>query len=130
MVNIQKMEQEDYLETIYNLHKEKGHIRASDIAKSLELSKPSITQMMQRLKREGLVKYEPYMPITMTAKGKKIGKDVAEKHKVLAEFFTLLGISEKIQERDIHGIEHSLSPITLKKLRKATKFLRQKGFNE
>lgn len=123
------MEQEDYLETIYNLHKEKGHIRASDIARRLDLSKPSVTQMMQRLKRDGLVKYEPYMPIEMTPKGRKIGKSVAERHAVLAEFFTLLGISEKVQERDIHGIEHSLSPVTLNKLKKVTKFLRKKGFS-
>lgn len=123
------MEQEDYLETIYELDTEKGHVRSSDIAERLELSKPSVTQMMQRLKRDGFVVYEPYMPIKLTKKGHKIGKGVAERHKVLAEFFTLLGISEKVQERDIHGIEHSLSPITLKKLKKVTKFLEKKGFS-
>lgn len=122
------MEREDYLETIYNLEKEKGHIRISDIAENLKLSKPSVTQMMQRLKKEGTVIYEPYLPLKLTLKGKKIGKSVAERHKVLAEFFTLLGIANKVQERDIHGIEHSLSEITLKRLRQVNKFLKLKNF--
>lgn len=111
------MEQEDYLETIYNLECTPGHARISDIAKILELSKPSVTQMMQRLDKEGYVIYKPYYPLKLTSKGKQIGKCVAERHKVLAEFFTILGVPKKIQEKDIHGIEHCLSPITLKKLK-------------
>lgn len=118
------MEQEDYLETIYNLAKEKGEIRTSDIAKTLNLKKPSVTQMMQRLKREGCVLYDPYSKIQLTPKGKKIGKKVAERHEVLSEFFTLLKIDKRTQEKDIHGIEHSLSPVTLKKLRELTKHLK------
>ena len=118
------MEQEDYLETIYELEKEKGFVRSSDIAERLDLSKPSVTQMMQRLKRDGLVEYEPYTPIQLTKAGEKIGKGVAERHAVLAEFFTYLKIPKDIQEKDIHGIEHSLSPITLKKLRKLNSFLK------
>lgn len=124
------MEREDYLETLYNLQKEKGHIRISDIALALSISKPSVTQMMQRLKKEHCVSYEPYSPIKLTKKGHEIGKSIAERHKVLAEFFTILGISKAVQERDIHGIEHSLSTITLRRLREVSKFLKQKGFRK
>lgn len=122
------MEQEDYLETIYNLEKEKGHIRVSDIAQELNLSKPSVTQMMQRLKKEKCVEYEPYLPLKLTDKGKKIGQKVAERHKVLADFLTILGIPDNIQEKDIHGIEHSLSDITVKELKQVTSFLKDKNY--
>ena len=117
------MEKEDYLETIYNLKKEKNYIRISDIAETLGLSKPSVTQMMQRLKKEGLVDYEPYKPLKLTARGNKIGRGVADRHQVLSEFFTLLGVSNDIQKKDIHGIEHYLSPVSFKKLKKVTLFL-------
>lgn len=120
------MEQEDYLETIYKLHIEQGLVRISDIAKILKLSKPSVTQMMQRLEKDGCVTYKPYFPLQLTNKGRRIGKKVAERHEVLAKFFTLLKIPPKIQERDIHGIEHSLSPITLKRLKEITNFLKKK----
>lgn len=120
------MEQEDYLETIYELALKQGLVRISDVAKILNLSKPSVTQMMQRLEKDKCVIYKPYLPLRLTSKGKQIGKKVAERHKVLAEFFTLLKIPEKIQKKDIHGIEHSLSTITLKKLRALTAALKKK----
>jgi Mn-dependent DtxR family transcriptional regulator len=122
------MEKEDYLETIYELYQELGHIRVSDIAKALNLSKPSVTQMMQRLQKDQCIQYEPYQPIKLTPKGSKIGKKVAERHKVLAEFFTILDIPPRIQEKDIHGIEHYLSPITLKKLKEVSKFLKKNKY--
>lgn len=122
------MEQEDYLETLHDLEKELEYVRISDVAKALNLSKPSVTQMMQRLEKDGCVKYEPYSPLKLTTKGRRIGKKVAERHKVLAEFFTILGIPEKTQEKDIHGIEHCLSSSTLSQLKKASKFLKDKGF--
>ncbi|PIR55478.1 transcriptional regulator [Candidatus Peregrinibacteria bacterium CG10_big_fil_rev_8_21_14_0_10_36_19] len=122
------MEQEDYLETIYKLKEEKGLVRISDIAEVLQLSKPSVTQMMQRLEKEGCIEYKPYYPIELTTQGKKIGKGIAERHEAIAEFLTLLEIPNNIQEKDIHGIEHSLSPITLKRLKEVTKFLKNKSF--
>ncbi len=122
------MEQEDYLETIYDLLKEKGDIRISDIAEVLNVSKPSVTQMMQRLEKEECILYEPYARIKLTEKGYKKGKSVAQRHKVLAEFFTILGISKHVQEKDIHGIEHSLSETTLKKLKEVSAFLKKKRF--
>lgn len=120
------MEKEDYLETIYKIGLNSSHVRISDLAKELKLSKPSVTQMMQRLEKEGCVNYKPYLPLKLTKKGQNIGKQIAERHKVLAEFFTILGIPKRIQEKDIHGIEHCLSPTTLAKLKTLTKKLRKK----
>lgn len=122
------MEQEDYLETIFDLKNENDHVRISDVAKALGLSKPSVTQMMQRLHKEGCVIYKPYFPLALTNKGQKIGKGIAQRHKALAEFFTILGIPESTQEKDIHGIEHSISPTTLKKLKEVTKFLQKNNY--
>lgn len=122
------MEQEDYLETIYKLSLEKKRVGISDIAKALDLSKPSVTQMMQRLDKDGCVIYKTYAPLKLTAKGKRIGQKIAHRHKILAEFFTLLGISKHIQERDIHGIEHYLSPVTRRRIKEVIQFLKKKGF--
>ena len=122
------MKKEDYLETIYNLQKDLDFVRISDIALAMNLKKPSVTQMMQRLNEAGCVTYKAYNPIKLTKKGESIGKKVAERHKVLEEFFTILGIQKNIQEKDIHGIEHHLSPSTLEKLKLVNKFLINKKF--
>lgn len=122
------MEQEDYLETIYKLAKKQAFVRISDLAKELKLSKPSVTQMIQRLEKEGYISHSPYSPLKLKGKGRRIGKKVAERHEVLAEFFTVLDIPKRIQEKDIHGIEHCLSPLTLTRLRRTTRFLKIKKF--
>jgi DtxR family Mn-dependent transcriptional regulator len=122
------MLQEDYLETIYTLSQNLKTVRISDIAKELRLRKPSVTQMMTRLEKKGLVRHHPYLPIELTSAGRRIGKNVAERHRILHEFFTYLRISRGIEEKDIHGIEHCISPVTLKKLKKVNSFLKDNKF--
>ena len=122
------MQQEDYLETLFTLERTTGCLRTSDVARSLKLRKPSVTQMMQRLQRGGLIEYKPYFPISLTRKGRAIGRRIAERHAVLTAFLTLLGIPKKEQEKDIHGIEHHVSPLTLRRLKDVTDFLRRKRY--
>ena len=121
------MEREDYLQTIAGLEKAFVEARVSDIAKALQVSKPSASQMVERLKKEGYLSHQPYAALQLTPKGKRAAATVIERHEALEDFFTTLGISKKIQERDIHGIEHYLSPVTLNKLRALTKFLKEIG---
>lgn len=122
------MQKEDYLETLYDLEKTTGCLRTSDVARTLKLRKPSVTQMIQRLAKDGFVSHKPYFPISLTPKGRAIGRKIAEHHAVLAAFLTLLGIPRHSQEKDIHGIEHHLSPLTLRRLKDVTAFLRRKGY--
>ncbi len=122
------MQQEDYLEALYNLERTAGCLRTSDVARALKLRKPSVTEMMQRLAKDGFVHYKPYFPISLTPKGRAVGRKIAERHAVLAAFLTLLGIPRRSQEKDIHGIEHHLSPLTLRRLKDVTVFLRKKGY--
>src|SRR4051794_1863043 len=51
---------EDYLERILELINSKGYARVIDIAAALKISQASVTNMVQRLDAEGLLKYEKY----------------------------------------------------------------------
>jgi len=115
---------EDYLETIYIIEQEKDSVRVNDIAKELSISLPSVTGCIRRLTKKGLLEYENYGPIRLTPKGRRLGKGVYEKHKLLAEFFMLLGIDEKTAIHDACLAEHILSKKTLDRLRS---FVRKKG---
>lgn len=119
------MDQEDYLHAIYELTSKGIEARISAIANVLKVRKPSVSQMAERLKRQGFISYQPYQDITLTAKGRRIALAIHDRHEALADFFTTIGIPKKVQEHDIHGLEHYLSPITLKKLRAITKFLKE-----
>jgi Mn-dependent DtxR family transcriptional regulator len=105
---------EDYLERIHELIEAKGSAHVADIAQSLNVGQPSVTSMVQKLADNGYLRYEKYRSITLTDEGRAVALHIRDRHIVLANFFTLFGLDDETQARDIEGIEHHLSPDTLK----------------
>jgi Mn-dependent DtxR family transcriptional regulator len=116
---------EDYLEKIYELMKEKGYARVSDIASSLSVQPSSVTKMIQKLDEKKLVTYEKYRGIVLTAKGEQLGRTMKQRHKRLEEFLRILGIGEETIQRDVEGIEHHVSPSTMNALNNLVLFFEQ-----
>src|SRR3989442_8264894 len=86
---------EDYLEQILDLINTKGYARVVDIAEGLKISQASVTNMVQRLDAEGLLKYEKYRGLVLTTAGETLARNIMHRHQLLTDFFTLLGIDEK-----------------------------------
>ncbi len=107
---------EDYLEAIYELHKAKGYAKAVDISGKLGVKPPTVTNMMQKLNKEGLLKYEKYREVALTARGVKIAKGVSERHSKIMKFLTILGVDSKTAYTDTEGIEHHVHPSTTRKI--------------
>lgn len=104
---------EDYLERIQELMDEKGYARVVDIANSLDVKQASVTNMVQKLAEMGYLDYEKYRGLTLTEKGSAVAAQVQKRHATLARFFSLLGLDELTQLKDIEGIEHHLSQETV-----------------
>lgn len=100
---------EDYLEKIYKLINEKGYARVSDIAEGLEVHPSSVTKMIQKLDKDNYLIYERYRGLMLTTKGKKMGKRLMDRHKLLEDFLHLIGVQEDNIYKDVEGIEHHLS---------------------
>jgi Mn-dependent DtxR family transcriptional regulator len=100
---------EDYLERIYRLIDEKGYARVSDIAEGLDVHPSSVTKMIQKLDKDDYLVYEKYRGLVLTAKGKRIGKRLVDRHKLLETFLELIGVREENIYQDVEGIEHHLS---------------------
>ncbi|MGG1515278.1 transcriptional regulator MntR [Paenibacillus oryzisoli] len=100
---------EDYLERIYKLIDEKGYARVSDIAEGLEVHPSSVTKMIQKLDKDNYLIYEKYRGLILTPKGKKMGKRLMDRHELLENFLTLIGVHEDNIYKDVEGIEHHLS---------------------
>src|SRR5207245_10804598 len=96
---------EDYLERILELINVKGYARVVDIASSLEISQASVTNMVQRLDAEGLLKYEKYRGLVLTTAGETLARNIMRRHQLLTDFFKLLGIDEKVLYHDVEGME-------------------------
>ena len=116
---------EDYLERIHELIEAKGSAHVADIAQSLNVGQPSVTSMVQKLADNGYLRYEKYRSITLTEEGRAVALHIRDRHIVLANFFTLFGLDDETQARDIEGIEHHLSPDTLKTFADLTLYFQQ-----
>ncbi|KAB7708977.1 transcriptional regulator MntR [Bacillus aerolatus] len=100
---------EDYIEQIFILIDKKGYARVSDIAEALSVHPSSVTKMVQKLDRDEYLIYERYRGLVLTAKGKKIGKRLVERHDLLEDFLRIIGVKEEHIYEDVEGIEHHLS---------------------
>ena len=116
---------EDYLERILELINTKGYARVVDIAQSLKISQASVTNMIQRMDADGLLKYERYRGMVLTASGEALAKNITRRHRILTDFFRLFGLDEDVIYHDVEGMEHHISPPTLNAIEGLTAQLRK-----
>src|SRR6266853_284145 len=117
---------EDYLERILELINTKGYARVVDIAQGLKISQASVTNMVQRLDAEGLLNYEKYRGLVLTTAGETLARNITRRHQLLTDFLSLLGLDEQVIYHDVEGMEHHISPPTLRAIETLTAQLRRR----
>lgn len=100
---------ENYIETIYMLKRRQGEVRSIDIANELEFSKPSVSIAMKNLRENGYIEVDSIGYISLTAAGLEIAERMYERHTLLTEFLTKLGVDPEIAAEDACRIEHVIS---------------------
>ena len=110
---------EDYLEAILDCENEEGKARSIDIARALNVSRPSVNKSLSVLKENGLVEHERYGVITLTEEGRAVAARVRDLHDTLKLFLTdILNIPEEIADEDACRMEHAISETTAASLKK------------
>src|SRR5260221_14707481 len=94
---------EDYPEQILDLINTKGYARVADIALGLKISQASVTNMVQRLDSEGLLKYEKYRGLVLPTAGETLARNIMRRHHLLTDFLRMLAIEDKVDIHDIVG---------------------------
>lgn len=112
------------MEKILELIDSKGYARVVDLAEALGIAQPSVSNMMCRLDRKGLLHYEKYRGVTLTESGEKLAKRITRRHEMLAEFLDLMGIDGDTAYRDLEGMEHHISSQTLRGIEQLIEELR------
>lgn len=105
---------EDYVELVADLIAARQEARLSDLATRLGVSNATANKVLARLKAEGYVRSQPYRPIFLTDKGRKLAKKCKERHQIILGFLVRLGVDRATAEFDAEGIEHHISEKTLK----------------
>ncbi|MEM6980369.1 MAG: manganese-binding transcriptional regulator MntR [Planctomycetota bacterium] len=114
---------EDYVEAVAEFIDTEGRCRVGDLATYFGVSHVTVSRIVGRLAGEGFLKTEPYRPITLTSKGRKLAEKSRKRHQIVHEFLLALGVDDATASLDAEGIEHHVSPETLKKLQALTKRL-------
>ena len=110
---------EDYLRGLYILEEEKGQIKSIDLAHYLNVSKPSVSEMVRELNKEGLVSYKKYSKLKFTQKGRRIAQKLTSKHRLIEIFLkNMLKINSKNIHQEAHRLEHAFSDESIFKMRK------------
>ena len=104
---------EDYVELIADLLAAHGEARATDDAKRLGVTHPTVLKSIARLKREGLVTARPYRGIFLTQTGHELAERVRARHRLMVELLLAIGVPVEAAEADAEGMEHYASETTL-----------------
>jgi len=109
---------EEYLETIfYLITKNKSPVKTKQISEELNVSPPSVTEMIKKLNSSGLVEYTPYQGVELTEKGTEEAIRIKRKHQVLETFLVdVLGFDRKEAHREACELEHAVSDSVLEKI--------------
>ena len=108
---------EDYLEAILVLQKQKGMVRSVDVARHMEVSKPSVCHAVATLRDGGFLTMDADYFLHLTNIGREVAEQIYEKHRFFTERLIAAGVAPETVERDACRIEHVISEESFKRLK-------------
>lgn len=108
---------EDYVEAVADITDAAGSCRVRDLAGRFGVSHVTVVRIVQRLAAEKLVTTAPYQPIELTRAGRRLATECAQRHQLVYAFLRKLGVAPRTAAVDAEGIEHHLSPETLRRMK-------------
>ncbi len=102
---------EDYAKAIYAISREReGPVANGEVAQRLEVTPATATSMLKRLGDLGLVDYEPYKGVCLTAAGERVALEVIRHHRLLEAYLAeALGMPSDRVHEEAEVLEHYIS---------------------
>ena len=110
---------EDYLEAILVLQKKLGMVRSVDVARHMEVSKPSVCHAVATLRDGGFLTMDEDHCLHLTDVGREVAERIYERHCFFTEQLIATGVDPKTAEADACRIEHIISQDSFEKIRRA-----------
>ena len=110
---------EDYLEAILVLHKKMGMVRSVDVARHLEVTKPSVCHAVATLREGGFLTMDSDYFLHLTDVGREVAEKIYERHCFFTEQLIAAGVDPKTAEADACRIEHIISDESFDRLKEA-----------
>ena len=112
---------EDYLEAVLVLQKEKGMVRSVDVARHLEVTKPSVCHAVATLRDGGFLTMDSDYFLHLTDVGREVAEQIYEKHRFFTDRLIAAGVDPETAERDACRIEHVISDESFRRLKAVAK---------
>lgn len=92
--------EDEYLETLYDFHEKNPgkRVKNGELSTYLDVSPASVTEMIQRLSRNGFVDYLPYKGALLTESGVEHGQMIKRRHRLAEVLLTLLPFEGNVHE--------------------------------
>ena len=110
---------EDYLEAILVLQRKKGMVRSVDVARHMDVSKPSVSHAVATLKDGGFLTMDEDHLLHLTDIGREVAEQIYERHRFFTERLIAAGVDPETAERDACRIEHVISDESFQCLKEA-----------
>jgi DtxR family Mn-dependent transcriptional regulator len=102
---------EEYLQAIYTLADENGHVVSARLAEFLSFSAPAVSEMVHRLERDGLVTLDGHKEVHLTKVGKGQADSIVRRHRLAERFLVqVLGFAWWKTHEEAELLEHAMSP--------------------
>ena len=110
---------EDYLETILVLQKKLSIVRSVDVARHMEVTKPSVCHAVATLRDGGFLMMDEDHFLHLTDVGREVAEKIYERHCFFTEQLITAGVDPKTAEADAGHIEHIISDESFDRLKEA-----------
>ena len=103
--------EEEYLQTIYWLEEAGLPITGANIARAMQLSAPTVHEMVGRLEADGYITRREDKSLEFTASGRDHATQIVRRHRLIERFLTdVLGIPWDEVHEEAERLEHAMSP--------------------
>lgn len=104
--------EEEYLQTIFWLHEAGLPMTGANVARAMQLSAPTVHEMVGRLERDGYITRAADKSISFTDEGLEQAQQVVRRHRLIERFLTdVLKIPWDDVHEEAERLEHAMSPV-------------------
>ncbi len=104
--------EEEYLQIIFWLEEAQLPMTGANIARAMQLSPPTVHEMIGRLERDGYVSRGADKAISFTADGRDHAEAIVRRHRLIERFLTdVLGVPWDEVHEEAERLEHAMSPV-------------------
>src|ERR687896_1712740 len=104
--------EEEYLQTLFWLHEAGLAMTGANVARAMQLSAPTVHEMIGRLERDGYITRAGDKSISFTESGQRHAEEIVRRHRLIERFLTdVLGIPWDEVHEEAERLEHAMSPV-------------------